>query len=1537
MLSLFTVTFLSSYSVRAAGPSQLSPYSKGMSELIDQINFSNVLEHVRFFSSLGSRVTGYEGFYRAAEYIKRYWSETLNLTVIGERFRIASPIVKKYSLRVEIPEAGIVEAEAYPLWPNHVNPSPYKSPEAGDRLVYVEGDGLPENFDGVNVNGSFVLMNFNSRWYWKNAAIFGAKGVIFLEPEDTISTQAVQKVFNIPINFPRLYVAGEIASLLREKLKEHGELRVWIDSLMVWENREVENIVAVIDGVNPDLKGEVAIVGAYYDSWSIVPQISPGATDSMGISFLLELARLLKLNPPERTVWLVAFAGHYQALAGAREFIENHFNELRGKIKLMISLDLASDSDIVAAYAAGVMYGYSRPRDLIVNYDGWMREIFSWLDEFENVMGEEAHFIDGVRWIRPSWISNSPPFEPFLKYFEAEVFTEACYGGGLGFVTTNSFRKYQYTPLDIYERIRPENLRRQVTLLWPLIYRSVNMRSTPTLYPRRFGAIDHGIVTVTLQLGVYNKTINMFNDYANENAVIFVSVGPTMGTTTSIVAVGLQPAAYVGVSQSVIVQGTSVGLFAAPPAVSAGGASSASLSTPLGFSVVLKPDENGQVTLKGIKPLTGIDAQGYVLDPETGRILCATDTGPFGTGIFRLGGLFGAPGSAAAPTLTPGMGGMGYLMEAGAWARAFNVQVAHGHRYIPLFNTSSIALIGFFFDPLSLTGPQGLSVEVLNFVSHSYFVWRDVLTAWPEAMVFMEPGVPAEIIVRSQGRIIAVLNNATESKLEGQGYRLSRGETLVVTVFDAIKNMFYLTNYRCGFLESRMSVNPKMLLYLDLMRKYMALAEEAAKNGFRGKFYSYSITAWQYSLSAYEASLNLLFDVVQTASFFFFICVAFVILASRFTGRRFTGIKQMLVILILFAAANFALGLVHPGYTISSNIWMLLNGLSVILFIILLVYVVVSELNTAMASLSVSILGFHRSDIERGSVIVSALSMGMENLKKRPIRTVLSLSTIIITISAMTLFTTMGIMVYSYEKPTGTATYTGFLIKRPPQQLYTPISEVYLLTVPGMVSELTNFTPMPRAWIYPAGQNLFLSWGGESGIRGIMAVSIEEAQMLEYAIKPGNGITFIPGIKRAVLITEALQERLSRVMGEDIIPGKTKISLYGIEMTVLGVLDKEIATEIMSKDLDQLSMVMPDQMATGMTGVYSPLDLDAIIIVPYEFALEYLNAQPNAIRLNAGSSILDLRALRNKAFEIVLTLPFDISYGTKDSGAGGITKRDIYSLGGLENLAVPLALSSLTILSMMLSAVYERRREIATLSTIGLSPSHIGTIFLMESIALAFLGSFLGYIIGAGATSILWNLKMFPPSLVPNISSGVIIVVMGIMMLSTILSSIYPMTKASSLATPSLLRRWRIGSKPVGDYWSIDLPFNATHEEAKGVLCFISEFFEASAAERTGLFMLLGSTGLFSKDNTHILSAQLQLSPFDAGIIQNLQLVAKPLSADMYGFEIVIKRLHGLESLWITANKSLVGEIRKQFLIWRVLSPREKASYIKRAEERWMK
>lgn len=1483
-------------------------------------------------------MSGYDEFYDAANYIKDHWI-SIGLDVHEETFNIVAPVVEKCLLMIELPNGLRIEATAYPLWPNHVNPSPYTSPSEGDRIVYVSR-GLPEDFDGVDTEGSFILMEFNNRWYWKNAAIFGAKGVIFLEPDDTVVTQSVQKTFSIPINFPRLYVNGETAQSLKQLALTQGEVRVWIDSRMVWQQKEVANIVTVIEGTDEALRNEVAVIGAYYDSWCVVPQISPGATDSTGVSFLLELGRLLAETPPRRTVWLVAFAGHYQALAGGREFVENHFSELENKLKLMISLDLATESDVVAAYAAGPMYGYNRPQNFLRYYDGWMKRIFNqWLPAVESELGEESHLIDMVLRARPAWVAASPPFEPFLKYFEAEVFTEACYGGGLGLVTTNTFRIYQHTPLDTIDKIDAENLRRQVIFLWPVLYNSANMDIDFQLYPRRAGALDHGLVSVTVQLATYNRTTDWFNDFAHEDAIFLISVGPRMNPVGSIVAAGYSPSSAVGPSRSLVVQGVTAGLFATPPPAATGGAlTSEALGTPIGFTTIVKPDAEGEVVLKGIKPLTGVDAQAYVLDPESGRITAATDTGPFGVGKIKIGTIFGAASSAAAPTLTVGMGGVEYLRGTGTVARAFAPNADWLKRDVPIFNVSSIALLGLF-DPWRIADPQGLVVEVYNFLSHSYFVWRDTLEPWPEAMVFVKPDAASELIVRgSQNRIIAVFNNASKDNPQGQGFWVEHGETLVLTILDAAKDAFYLADLRGGFLTSKMSSNPKLVLYLERLYGLRELAEDSSGNGSKGELYSFTVAYWQYALQAYSASFVLLTDVVRTATFFFFLSTAFVLFLERLISKRKTGIARLLLVVVLFLVTNVAISFVHPGYSISSNIWMLVDGLAVVLFSVLLLYIVTDEFNTAIKAISKSLLGAHRSEIERGSLLSSSLSMGVENLKKRPLRTALALSTIAITISAMTLFTTMGVMIQSYRKPLGAPPYTGMLLKRPIREaINVPISELYLWAVTDVAAEgLGELETNPRAWMYPPGRTTSLVWGGEkSAVRGLLAITAEEAKKLESAIKLGQGVTFLPGIAKAVLIGETLAAGLGQDLGVEIEPGM-KISLYGIPVTVMGILDDQIASALLAEDLDQTFISPPDPASLSLTGVPTSINVTALIIMPYEFAMDYFNVQPNAISLTTESATFDERELWERSFDLVLTLPFEISYGIEELDIADIaTTRDIYSLSGAENMIVPLFLSSLTLLSMMLSSVYERINEIRTLSTVGLSPRQIGAIFVVESIALAFLGSFMGYIIGAGVTSALWNLGLFPPSLVPNVSSGVVIIVMATMMGATMLSSIYPMVKASRLATPSLLRKWRIGSKPVGDRWSVSLPFTATPDEALGVLAFMTEFLEASASERTGVFMLLGPVQRAGDEERRLISARLQLSPFDAGVIQEFQVVSRRMAADRYGFEILIRRLVGVESLWTTANRALLDVIRKQFLFWRALDPREKERYIETARETW--
>ncbi|MCJ7761130.1 hypothetical protein MUP59_08350, partial [Candidatus Bathyarchaeota archaeon] len=478
----------------------------------------------------------------------------------------------------------------------------------------------------------------------------------------------------------------------------------------------------------------------------------------------------------------------------------------------------------------------------------------------------------------------------------------------------------------------------------------------------------------------------------------------------------------------------------------------------------------------------------------------------------------------------------------------------------------------------------------------------------PEAMVFAQPGTNVEILIRSSGTVVAVLNNASEEFPDGQGFKLAQRKTTVLTIFDAAENIYYLANQRGGFLESKMSANAKLVLYLDGMHHLKQLADEARQNGENGKLYSYSIAYWLYAANTYVSSFALIYDVVNTATFFFFLSAAFVIFLGKLVLGRETGIKRMLAIIVFFVITNVALSQVHPGYVIASNVWMLIDGLSVILFSFLLLYIVLDEFNTAIRTISRSVLGSHRSDIERGSLIMSSLSMGVENLKKRPMRTALTLTTIIITVSAMTLFTTMGVMIQPRTSLVGSATYTGLLLKRPfsSATAFNPISELYMISINDVASEgLSSFQLNPRAWIYPSGQNMFIIWNASAfSVRGMLAMTAEESKILEGARVPGQGDVFEPGMINSVIITNTLAQQLSIDLGVNVTYG-TRINIWGIPVTVRCIIFEDIGNALLSKDLDRSAILPPDPLSSSLGGVPSPLGLSALFIVPYDFATEY--------------------------------------------------------------------------------------------------------------------------------------------------------------------------------------------------------------------------------------------------------------------------------------------------------------------------------------------
>ena len=115
----------------------------------------------------------------------------------------------------------------------------------------------------------------------------------------------------------------------------HGDERYFQSFSMAGENGQplpARNVIAVLPGANPSLNGQALVVSAHYDhlgfGWpdaraGAKGQLHPGADDNAsGVAVMLELARLMAHEKPERSVVFAAFAGEEAGLRGARHYVE---------------------------------------------------------------------------------------------------------------------------------------------------------------------------------------------------------------------------------------------------------------------------------------------------------------------------------------------------------------------------------------------------------------------------------------------------------------------------------------------------------------------------------------------------------------------------------------------------------------------------------------------------------------------------------------------------------------------------------------------------------------------------------------------------------------------------------------------------------------------------------------------------------------------------------------------------------------------------------------------------------------------------------------------------------------------------------------------------------------------------------------------------------------------------------------------------------------------------------------------------------------
>ena len=282
--------------------------------------------------------------------------------------------------------------------------------------------------------GVSVILESRSGWLAavRGFARPGAKKDVY-EKKDTINHLPVIAV--TPEHYNRMY-----------RILERGipvKIEVDVRTTIGNQRREARNIIAEIPG--SDLKDEVVMLGAHFDTW----HASPNASDNTsGVAVMLEAVRILKEMgvQPRRTIRIALWSGEEQGLWGSKKYVEKHFgNEDNPK----------PDYEKFSVYF-NQDYGPGLYRGIYLQGNENAYDVFSaWTKPFNDL---------GMTTVSPQSVGSTDhiPFHrvglPAFQFLQDRV-------GGTG----------GHTNLDFYDTLPIEDLKKNAVIVASFVYHAAMM------------------------------------------------------------------------------------------------------------------------------------------------------------------------------------------------------------------------------------------------------------------------------------------------------------------------------------------------------------------------------------------------------------------------------------------------------------------------------------------------------------------------------------------------------------------------------------------------------------------------------------------------------------------------------------------------------------------------------------------------------------------------------------------------------------------------------------------------------------------------------------------------------------------------------------------------------------------------------------------------------------------------------------------------------------------------------------------------------
>jgi hypothetical protein len=1391
-------------------------------------------------------------------------------------------------------------------------------PGVSGELVYV-GHGDYGDFNGREVEGSIVVMDFTSGTNYLNARILGAGAIVFVDDGNVNRAEAERKFLRVPSDIPRFWAEGPTA----EKLKAFGSVagnRVTLMGRMEWTAVTSYNIYGTLPGTRTNNPDSTVVLESYYDAISVVPARAIGAENATGMATLLSIAESFRVHPPEVPFTFLATSGHFASLSGINEWLYRHTRQedtfldgipedQRIKFGLFIGIDLSSENDQVATFAQGTFYTGWNSDDRRKNmHTGYGKAFMRYAQELfpgQEVNEAFPQYVDAIAPAKRTWRT----FTPSMLAFDHEPVNYVGLSA-ISFATTNDARIRVDTPVDTLGAVEVENVITQSRTIAGLLYRAARDRGFFQETKIRPKDTQRELTGRILQ---FDRRKSFIPNSPIPGAVVVVEYGQkTYSGVRGMSATLTNGWGDDGRDWLRWTVTDTTGLNKAPGA-------------PGRFRFHMISPHVPSVLLKAYKI------------SDSGRIIMAPDLGEEGDKTYPM---LVAMASPIVQTLQ-------VLFE----SRALSLFEIVDSRYL-----SALDIMG-------LRGPDGSELRSYGFEAVLLQSRKegDIENA---AVVFARPGMRVKVMMSTSlfGIKYLLINapdiyfdNPLEPEMagpeeqdfaQGTGYLIDEG-VIARTPWRVARDMWIIDDVRMKTLQRYGVVNQRVLSLHDDARESLVNADAA----FAAKEYDTWIRecrqAWGLEARAYPDVKGTAIDTVQGVVFYFALLLPFAFFMERMLIGAVDIRKQILGFAGIFVGIFMVLQFVHPAFKLSSSPYIIFLGFVIFALGSVVTILVVGKFNDELKRMKMSQSGMHESDVGRVQATAAAIILGINNLRKRPIRTGLTAVTIAILTFSVLSFTSVVTSLQFYKiNRDNEPVYDGMLVR---DRNWMGMQPTVLEYVSTAFSEKALISP--RSWLMAQvrADKAFIDFVNvendkRSFASGLLGVTSEERKVtkLDSYITAGRWIE--PG-ERGVLL---LPERMASLIGitaADV--GRAKIDMLGREWLVIGLVDEQKLIKLTDLDdemltpvdlvaeeqrLTEASTTDPTQTAEAPIQTFTHIAPENVMILPHEDVM----LLGGIVRSIAVSNFTAPERLIEEIEEFMSRVAITAFVGHDDEvvvySSLGST-----SLKGLSNLGVPIVVAALIVLNTMLGAVYDRKREIGIFATIGLTPFHIAALFVAEATVFAVIGAVWGYLIGQilaialSNTSLLAGLSLNYSSL-SAVSSTVIV------MLTVLGSSLYPAKVAADSAVPDVTRRWSF--PPVeGDVWRFDFPFTVGQSDVIGLYTYLSRVLESYGAGSAGEFVaqnveMAQLETPDGQDPGYRLKFRTWLAPYDLGISQDVQMDALPTGEyHIYRIDMTINRLSGDVDSWQRINRGFMNVMRKRFLVWRTIPPELKDEYRERGRQ----